>query len=354
MKKKISIALAVLLVLSVALSITAHAADSPQAVIDTEQGKTSISITDITPREDKENEKAQQKTYTVSSYYPIQVQTFEEGGLRLLAKTFLVPEDTAPQALIEGDLTRRGTSYEVSDILRRELPGEVEKKAVTQTVTMDSETDKLEEILPLLKSNMDYWEDGFSGTLALDKDSVRAKESGSSSYSYQLKETKEYTGLDRNDPYYIPKTTEKNGVTLNLADVDWTPMASGADNSEIPSLFRATALYTGTAWGSKADGYTITADYTGEVSRAAQGQVMYTIVYEEVLPEVTAFPWKAVGLAALVVGIVASAGVGIVYLVIFCRKHTPKKTSKDPYADRPKMHRPEMLRQMDRGLEDDR
>lgn len=80
---------------------------------------------------------------------------------------------------------------------------------------------------------------------------MKAKETGTSSYSYQLKETKEYTGLDRNDPYYIPKTTEKNGVTLKLADVKWTPMASGAENSEVPSLYQATALYTGTAWGEQ-------------------------------------------------------------------------------------------------------
>ena len=28
---------------------------------------------------------------------------------------------------------------------------------------------------------------------------------GKSGYAYQLKETKEFTALDRNDPYYIPK-----------------------------------------------------------------------------------------------------------------------------------------------------
>jgi len=272
MKKKISIALAVLLVMAVALSIRAHATE-----IGSSEGGTTIAITDITPREDEKDETTLQKNYTVGSYFPVQVQTAEDHGVQLLVKTFLVPEGTDPQTLVEGDLTRRETSYEVSDILRREMPEDVEKKAVTQTVTMDSETDKLEEILPLLQSSMDYQENGFSGTLVLDKGSVQAKEAGTSSYSYQLKETKEYTGLDRNDPYYIPKTTEKNGVTLSLANVDWTPMASAADNSDVPSLFRATALYTGTVWGNKADGYTITADYTGEVSRTTPGDVMYSI-----------------------------------------------------------------------------
>ena len=266
MKKKAGMTLAALLAAAVVLSVTAHGAEPPQAVIGSGDGGTAISITDITPREgeNKEDSENDTKNYTVSSYYPVSVQTAEEGGVQLLVKTFLVPPDTAPTELIEKDLTRRGVAYEVTDILRQEQPGETEKKTVSQTMTLESETDKMEDILPLLKSTMDYQKDGFSGALTLDRDSIQVKETGTSNYSYQLKETKEYTGLDRNDPYYIPKTTEKNGVTLKLADVKWTPMASGAENSEVPSLFQATALYTGTAWGSKADGYTVTAEYTTE------------------------------------------------------------------------------------------
>ena len=253
MKKKICIALALLLVLAMTLSVTAHATEPSQAIAGSGDDGTAISITDITPREgeNKEDSKDETKGYTVSSYYPVSVQTAEEGGVQLLVKTFLVPPDTAPTELIEKDLTRRGVAYEAIDILRQEQPGEVEKKTVSQAMTLESETDKMEDTLPLLKSTMDYQKDGFSGALTLDRDSIQVKETGTSNYSYQLKETKEYTGLDRNDPYYIPKTTEKNGVTLKLADVKWTPMASGAENSEVPSLYRATALYTGIAWGEQ-------------------------------------------------------------------------------------------------------
>lgn len=334
MKKKVGIALVFLLVMAVALSVKAHAADSPQTVISTNGDKTSISITDITPREDEKDEKSVQKNYTVGSYYPIEVQTAEDHGVQLLVKTFLVPTGTDPQTLIEGDLTRRGISYEVSDILCQELPGDVEKKTVSQTLTMDSETDKLESILPLLKSSMEYQEGGFSGTLTLDKSSIQVKESGTSNYSYQLKETKEYTGLDRNDPYYIPKTTEKNGVTLNLSDIEWTPMASAAENSDVPSLYRATALYTGTAWGSKANGYTVTADYTGEVSRTIQGDMKYSIIYEEIQakedqPEDSfkAFPWKTVALVIIGVGIVASGAFGVFWFIATRPRKKPRSAA---------------------------
>lgn len=352
MKKKVGMMLAALLAAAVVLSVTAHAAEPPQAAIGSGDGGTTISVTDITPREDEEHEQKKEQDYTVGSHYPVAVQTTEEGGIRLLVKTFAVSEDTDPQTLVEGNLTRRGVNYEVTDILRRDLAGDTEQKMVSQTVTMDTETDKMEDILPLLKPTMEYREEGFSGVLALNKSSVQAKAAGTSSYAYQMKETKEFTGLNRNDLAYIPKTAEKNGVTLKLADVEWTPMASGAENSEVPSLFSALATYTGTAWGSKADGYTVTAEYIGEVSRTAEGQVLYSIVYEEVLPKNTSFPYRIIGLAVLTVGLGTGIGTGIFFLVKFCRKRKPKKVVKDPYADRPKMHRPEMLRAMDRGLGD--
>ena len=208
MKKKVGMTLAALLAAAVVLSVTAHGAEPPQAVIGSGDGGTAISITDITPREgeNKEDSEDETKGYTVGSHYPVSVQTAEEGGVQLLVKTFLVSEDTDPQTLVEKDLTHRGVAYEATDILRQEQPVETEKKAVSQTMTLESETDKMENILPLLKSTMDYRADGFSGTLILDRDSIQTKETGTSNYSYQLKETKEYTGLDRNDPYYIPKT----------------------------------------------------------------------------------------------------------------------------------------------------
>lgn len=186
---------------------------------------------------------------------------------------------------IQEGLTRRGVVYQASDILRRELPGTSESKSVSQTVTTPADTDKVEELLALLEPEIAYSENGYSGSLTLDRDSISAKATDTTGYSYTLKDTREFTGLDRNDPYYIPKTAEKNGVTLKLADVDWTPMASNADNGGAPSLFRATALYTGTAYGSKPTGYLVTAAYTGEAVKTTEGEVVYSIVYEEIPPD---------------------------------------------------------------------
>ena len=352
--------LACMLVLS--MSVTAFAEPPPQTVTGADENGTGITITDITPREDEENEqKAERKTnYKVGNFYPIEIQTAEEDGIRLLVKTFLVPQGTDPAALVEEGLTRRGVEYQVSDILRRELAGESESKTVTETITMPAETDDGEELLALFTGSIPYSQDGFTGTLTLEPESIKTKAADTEGYSYTLKDTKEFSGLDRSDPYYIPKTSQKNGVILHLADVQWEPMASAAGNSEVPSLFSATATYTGTAWGSKASGYLATASYSGEVTKTESGDQMISIVYEEAATEPAAsIDWSSVLLPVL--GVVLGAGLlagGWFGGKRLLEKRRQKKTSQpagsDPYAGRPPMDTPALLAEMDRGLEEER
>ena len=344
--------------MAVGLSTTAFA-EEPQTVVNTENGGASISITDITPREEQEQEDETESSFQ-TGYYPIAIETAEDASVRLLVKTFLVPKGTDPQALIEESLTRRGITYQVSDILLRELEGDSQTKPVNKAVTIPAETDDTEELLTLLSPTLEYGEDGYAGTLSLDPSSISAKAADTTSYSYTLKDTREYTGLDRNDPYYIPKSAEKNGVTLTLADVQWTPMASAGDNSEVPSLYRATAVYTGTAWGSKADGYLVTASYTGEATKAEEGQKMVSIVYEEV-PAASlfgSFPWQAVLLVLIGAGALTGGVFGVRRLIAkgkdTAENRKSKRVREDPYAGRPPMDLPDLLDEMDRGLEEDR
>ena len=352
MKRGSALLLACLM--AVGLSTTAFA-EEPQTVVNTENGGASISITDITPREEQEDET---ESSFQTGYYPIAIETAEDAGVRLLVKTFLVPEGTDPQALVEESLTRRGITYQVSDILLRELKGDSQTKPVTKTVTTPAETDDTEELLTLLSPTLEYGEDGYAGTLSLDPSSISAKAADTTSYSYTLGDTREDTGLDRNDPYYIPKSAEKNGVTLTLADVQWTPMASAGDNSEVPSLYKATAVYTGTAWGSKADGYLVTASYTGEATKAEEEQQMVSIVYEET-PAASlfrSFPWQAVLLVLIGAGVLTGGVFGVRRLIAKGKDaaNNRGKSSENSYVGRPTMDLPDLLDEMDRGLEENR
>lgn len=103
MVKKITAVLAC--IIAVTASTAVYAAETPQTVIDETGTGTSISITDIMPREEEADEAKEQYT---AGFYPVEIQTAEEAGTRLLVKTFVVPEGTNPQVLIEEGLTRRG------------------------------------------------------------------------------------------------------------------------------------------------------------------------------------------------------------------------------------------------------
>jgi len=71
----------------------------------------------------------------------------------------------------------------------------------------------------------------------------------------------------------VPKSIEDSGRTLTLADVQW---------QEAGGFYNAAATYTGTASSKYATGYTVTADYKGDVTRTSCDTVIYTAVFSSV------------------------------------------------------------------------
>ena len=62
----------------------------------------------------------------------------------------------------------------------------------------------------------------------------------------------------------------ENGRTLTLADVSWEEAATDpTDGYDIPIRYTAMASYSGTATSKYATGYTVTADYKGDVTRTS-------------------------------------------------------------------------------------
>ena len=225
------------------------------------------------------------------------VRLVNENGQNLLIKTWEVPADYDPERLTEADMEKGGYRYKKSYVMLISENNQVDTKLASQTITVthQEKDGAAARLLPL----MDYDQDGYKGQLALQSDSIYTEAAQKNSYAYTVTDTREYTGLERNDPYSIPKKTVKNGVTLELADIDWTPMGEGS--------YRAAASYTGTAYGSNVTEYTSTATYLGEVTKETLGSVTYAVVYEGSpipLPAPVYWPY---GLAAvaLVGGIIA-------------------------------------------------
>lgn len=220
------------------------------------------------------------EAYTGPQYYPVEIKTVTEDGEKLIVKTFEVPDDVNPQQLVEPKLERGGILYEARDILKRTIPGGDDTRQASKTVTIESKSKDMAEIMKQLDPYVDYSEAGYAGQLLLDPNSILTDANGYSSYKYPVTEVRELMVPDRNDTAYIPKTASKNGVELSLSNVNWTTMGYGqAGNGIAPNLFSATAEYVGYATGRAATGYTVTATYAGEISRKAAGVNIVSIIY---------------------------------------------------------------------------
>ena len=196
---------------------------------------------------------------------------------------------TVPPEYPSGELGKEGFQKEGRDYVREAVLKVkenyvTESRLASQTVTVSHEGREgaAARFVPFL----DYENGGYQGQLTLDASTIFTEAAGTQSYSYPLSETREYTGLQRNDTYYIPKSVLKNGVTLALADVEWTAMGDGT--------YRAQARYAGTGYGSRTTGYLSTGAYVGTVERKTLESVTYKVIYAgKPLPVVkpSLWPW---------------------------------------------------------------
>ena len=247
--------------------------------------------------------------------YPSAI-TRSEDGTELRKLYDLGPEDD-PAGIPRSDFEQDGFHYTLTDLLQQELP-EYEERAHAETVTLESEKKDMESVLALLPQEREFiTEDGFTGTLSLQLDTVQVEVAGYGSSTREVSATRSYPNLLSQDTQYIPKTVEEDGRTLTLQSIDWqTDNTATADGCAMGDRFTAIATYTGSATSSYVKGYTVTAEYCGTVSKIALNKVRYVAIFEgtPLQPQVseepasTQFNW-----AALLVpfGIVALAGAGI-------------------------------------------
>ena len=205
-----------------------------------------------------------------AALYPTDVVETIEGGNRRLEKVYLLTAADNPANISTEDFEREGYYYTLLDVTRQDYT-ESETREHTETITLDSDTKDMNQIMPQLAATREVTtEDGFTGILTLDPASVQVETAGYGSSSKTVTATRSYPNLSDADASLIPKTITDSGRTLTLADVQW---------QEAGGFYKATASYTGTATSRYATGYTISATYTGEVVKTIGGEMIYTAVF---------------------------------------------------------------------------
>ena len=213
-------------------------------------------------------------------------------GSQQVVKTYTVSPEVDARTLIEEPFQLEGFLYTYADIVKEENLVS-ERQIHTETVTVETAKKNLDVILKELAPTMEYGDGTWAGTLALDHTSINTQAAGYTTGSSTVTATKTIGPLDRNDMSYVPATTVKNGVTLNLSSVEWQVIgAEVVGDMTAPCSYQAVATYTGKSYYSAATGYVTTANYVGEVTHEGVESVTYRVTYlgEEHQPESSSAP----------------------------------------------------------------
>ena len=252
---------------------------------------------------------------TAAVCYPTSV-TRSEDGTELKKIYDLAPEED-PAGIPRSDFEQDGFHYALVDVLKQELP-EHESRQHTETVTLESKNKDMESVLALLPPEKEFiTEDGLSGTLSLQLETVNVEAAGYGTSTREVSATRSYPNLANQDTANIPKTIEEDGRTLTLQNISWqTDNTASLDGYALGERYTAVATYTGSATSSYVKGYTVTADYTGTVSRIALNQVRYVAIFEGT--PIQPFPMSEEGTPLNFDWMVLLVPFGVVILVSAC------------------------------------
>ena len=205
--------------------------------------------------------------------YPTSVSRNED-GTEIRKYYDLGPEEN-PAGIPRSDFEQDGFHYTLIDLLRQELP-ENESRQHTETVSLESKSKDMESVLALLPQEKEFiTEDGLSGVLTLQLDTVQVEVAGYGSSTREVSATRSYPNLASQDTANIPKTIEDNGRTLTLQNISWQ-----TDNTANTDGYAMGDRFTAVATSSYVTGYTVTADYSGTVSRIALNKTRYVAIFE--------------------------------------------------------------------------
>lgn len=205
-----------------------------------------------------------------AALYPAEVRTSEENGMIRLEKVYYLSTRDDPAAIPTGDFDREGRHYTLLDVLKNDL-SETDSKDYIEVVTLDSSTKDMAEIIKTLEPEREIaTEDGYTGILKPDYTKITVEAAGYKNNSWTVSASRTYPNLSDADASLIPKTITDSGRTLTLAGVDW---------QEAGEFYNAIASYTGTASGRSVTGYTVSVEYSGEVTKTSRDTVIYTAVF---------------------------------------------------------------------------
>lgn len=215
-----------------------------------------------------------------TTIYPAEVRASEEDGVVRLEKIYYLTTKDNPASIPTNDFEREGRIYTLLDILKNDQT-EIDTKDHIEIITQDSKTKDMAEIIKTLEPELEIsTEDGYVGRLLLDYTTIAVEATDYKTSSRTVSAARTYPNLSDADISLIPKSVEEGGRMLSLADVDWQSAATdNLDGYDVALRYNAVATYTGTATSKYATGYTVTAEYKGDITKTSGDTIVYTAIF---------------------------------------------------------------------------
>lgn len=224
-----------------------------------------------------------------STYLPSNTREYKENNKQYVVKAYEIAETNENEfERTVVNTYKDGLKVYKLDNISKSGGTTTTNKEETQIKVVETDSDKIEDVLPLFPSEIKYIEDDdFFGNLILDTSSIVTTKISDGSYykRYNVSDIVEYRNCSKNDMDKIPKTRVKNGVNLHLVSVDWKVQNTEmVGSSQVPVSYIAVAYYKGTG-SQKVAGeakYTSSATYKGTIEKTEIKPLEYEVSYVKV------------------------------------------------------------------------
>lgn len=239
--------------------------------------------------------------------------TSEELKTQQVTDTVLLENTEQYKNNIKQEIVVDEINYKLKDITEQENKVILTKDKEIKEEKIVKINDKYK-VLNLFKTKRKTEEEGYSGILELQNDSLKIKVHDSYIEEYKVTLTKEYNNVNQNELNNIPKTIEQDGTTYYLVNPVWNiAQTQKIDGQDIPISYNGIMNYEGVKERTIITSYLATVNYKGILEKEVTESITYNIDYEEIPQEKTNY-----------IPIVATTTAGIIFfsgIIIFKRKN---------------------------------
>lgn len=215
------------------------------------------------------------------------VENYKEDGTEYIKKTYSVSAEDEEKFLAEIDTKFKVNNVEYEIMNKVKTGGDYKEEInISTTKNIEINSNKLDDILKLLPSEIEYSENGYVGKYQLDMSTIQVENHFNGYKDVLVEDTKIYDDLDKNDLDNIPKQIIKNGKTLDLITTNWQVVESiEIGENQVPSKYKAICNYATIQTIQNPLTYSVTAQYEGTAEKTIKENYIYEITYKPIINE---------------------------------------------------------------------